>query len=211
VPAARAADADCYIGFPFAFIKRKQVIQQLAETPHRLFNFRLRSEEPYHSRIVAGQPPEIRLKVRIGQMPDVKEEFEVCGTAVLVPKAQNLDPHRGPLFIETKTLHQVTAQRVHRVFGRIDDLVCQPPNATHGGPLAVNRPRQARPLRGVGSPEIRSANRFAFRSPQQSSSRPWERPRLLFVPRSRGRTSRRRHHDVRINATGPNTVWTQLR
>ena len=81
--------------------------------------------------------------MRIGQMTDVKQKLQICGTAILVPKAQDLDAHWRALFVETESLDQLAAQRMDRMIGCINDLIRELANMLQRGALVPNRLCQA--------------------------------------------------------------------
>src|SRR2546425_1936882 len=119
------------IRLSLAFVKGQKVIEQVAKTLYRLSNLRLGSQKPNYAAVVAGKPPQLRNKMRVGQVSDIKQELEVCRAAVFVTEAQDLHAHGRALFVRTESFKQLTTQGVDRVLGRVDDLVGERANTLH--------------------------------------------------------------------------------
>ena len=76
---------------------------------------------------------QLRHKVGVGQVPHVKQQFQITGIAKFMSKAQHLNPHWSTLAIGTESLQEVTAERVYGVFGAINNLIGLGADARHGG------------------------------------------------------------------------------
>src|SRR5207247_10263729 len=84
----------------------------------------------------------LRNKMRVGQVSDIKQEFKVRRAPVFVTEAQDLHAHWRASLVRTESFNQLTAQRVHRVFGRVNDLIGKRANALHRPPFIPNSLRQ---------------------------------------------------------------------
>ena len=76
-------------------------------------------------------------------MPDVKQQFQIAGVAVLMTKTQHLNAHRAALAIRAEALEEVTPKRMDRVFRRVDNLIGKRANARHRGAFRANRLQQS--------------------------------------------------------------------
>src|SRR5207244_296484 len=78
-----------------------------------------------------------------GQVPYIKQKFQIRGTSILVSKTQDLHAHWRALSVRTKPFDQMTPERMNRVFRGVDYLVSKRANALHRGPFIANSLRQA--------------------------------------------------------------------
>src|SRR5947207_4419552 len=112
---ARAADADSDIRLSFAFVKRQQVIEQIAETSQRLLNVRLRFQIFDHATVVAGKLAQFRHEEWIRQMSNVKEQLHVERAAILVSEAQDLHAHGRAFQVRIKDRKSTRLNSSHTV------------------------------------------------------------------------------------------------
>src|SRR5947209_19429040 len=75
--------------------------------------------------------------MRVRQMPHVEQEINVVRAAVLVAEAVDLNAHRRAVESGAEALDEESAQRVNRVLGSVNDLVCVRAYVRHGGALAA--------------------------------------------------------------------------
>src|SRR5947209_17288973 len=84
---ARAAYPYSHIRLSLAFVKRQEIIQQIAETAQGLFDLRLRVQILHDPPVMTGQLSQLRHEIRIRQMTNVKEQFHLRRASVLMTEA----------------------------------------------------------------------------------------------------------------------------
>src|SRR6266496_667198 len=96
--------------------------------------------------------------MRVGQVSNIKHQFEVSGISVSMAKTQHLNAHWPTLAIRAEPIKQETAQCMNSVIRGIDDLVRHGANTGHRRPFRTYGLQQTLALLcRMGSPSFAKA------------------------------------------------------
>src|SRR3954471_8227907 len=148
VPAAGAADRDREVRLAFGDVLRQQEVEQRDDALVELGEAPVALDVGDDARVVAGQRPERRLVVRVGEEAHVEHEVGVAGGAVLEAEALERDRQARRRRAREELVGDLAAQHVRLQAGRVDDDVRALLDRLEHRALGGDAARDARPRRG---------------------------------------------------------------
>ena len=138
VPSARAADRYHQVRFPLRQVLRQEVVEQRVQPLVEGVELAVAVDEVDHTAVVAGERPQVRLVVGVGQEAHVEQEIGGTRRAILEAEAHKRD-QQVLRFSLLKQPDGMLPQLVNRELRGVENMVGH--GADRRKPIALERDR----------------------------------------------------------------------